>query len=36
MLEETVLKMLQDVASEGGLEEKFLWAVSEAKKTLAS
>ncbi|WP_013207477.1 hypothetical protein [Ralstonia solanacearum] len=34
MPEETVLKMLQDVASEGGLEEEFLWAVSEAEKTL--
>ncbi|MDB0568290.1 hypothetical protein ACYT85_24370 [Ralstonia solanacearum] len=36
MPEETVLKMLQDVAGEGGLEEEFLWAVSEAEKTLAS
>ncbi|MEF9406825.1 MULTISPECIES: hypothetical protein [Ralstonia solanacearum species complex] len=36
MPEETVLKMLQDIAREGGLEKEFLWAVSEAEKALAS
>ncbi|MDC6286717.1 hypothetical protein ACQZ32_02805 [Ralstonia pseudosolanacearum] len=36
MPEETVLRMLQDIVIEGGLEEEFLWAVSEAEKTLVS
>lgn len=36
MPEETVLRMLQDIAIEGGLEQEFIWAVSEAEKTLAS
>ncbi|WP_459204344.1 hypothetical protein ACQVRV_17540 (plasmid) [Ralstonia pseudosolanacearum] len=36
MPEEAVLRMLQDIAIEGGLEQEFLWAVSEAEKTLAS
>ncbi|WP_459204475.1 hypothetical protein ACQVRV_18950 (plasmid) [Ralstonia pseudosolanacearum] len=35
MPEEAVLRMLQDIAIEGGLEQEFLWAVSEAEKTMA-